>query len=339
MKPAGSPSVNQYRPVPDQVKDNGHVAILLCSRDGARFIDLQLESLASQTHRSWSLHVSDDGSSDDTLARIGVFASSQPERLIALRDGPRKRAQAADTPIDPRQPATVNFLTLASDRTIAGDYFAYCDQDDVWHPDKLARAIAWLSQCDPVRPALYCSRTRLMDEAGTQLGMSPLFARTPGFRNAIVQSIAGGNTMVMNRAARDLIAAAGCTSVVAHDWWTYMLVSGAGGLVHYDSRPTIDYRQHTANLVGANQNLTAILSRLKMVYDGGFKQWMDLNLDALQRCEAHLSPENAATVASLCKCRTGPLLTRLAAISQLGLYRQTRRGQLALYLAALIRKL
>lgn len=320
-------------------KLQGHVAILLCTRNGSRFIEQQLQSLAAQTHADWSLHVSDDGSTDDTVKRIQDFGATQPLRKITFRDGPRKLAQASGAPIDPRQPATVNFLTTVSDVTIAGDYFAYCDQDDVWHPDKLERAITWLSTIDPARPALFCSRTRLMDETGTQLGMSPLFAAPPGFRNALAQSIAGGNTMVINRAARDLIAAAGCTDVVAHDWWTYILVSGVGGDVRYDARPTIDYRQHTANLVGANQDLNAILRRLKMVHDGGFRQWMDLNLGALERCDALLSPENRKVVEHLRKARTGGVIERIAAIVRLGLYRQTRRGQLALYLAALMRKL
>lgn len=320
-------------------KLQGHLAILLCTRNGSRFIEQQLQSLAAQSYVDWSLHVSDDGSTDDTLKRIQEFAAAHPQWRITFRDGPRKLAESAGAPIDPRQPATVNFLTIVSDVTISGDYFAYCDQDDVWHPDKLERAIRWLSTVDRSRPALFCSRTRLMDETGTQIGMSPLFAAPPGFRNALAQSIAGGNTMVMNRAARDLISAAGCTDVVAHDWWTYILVSGAGGEVRYDARPTIDYRQHTANLVGANQDLNAILRRLKMVHDGGFKQWMDLNLGALERCDTLLSPENRKTVASLRKARSGTVIERISAIVRLGLYRQTQRGQLALYLAALMRKL
>lgn len=283
--------------------------------------------------------MSDDGSADATLKIIRHFAANDPSRRVDLRDGPRKIAAAAGRSIDPRQPATVNFLTIASDRSIDAPYFAYCDQDDVWHPDKLERALAWHATIPSGTPALYCSRTRLMDDAGMRIGMSPLFSEPPSFHNALVQSIAGGNTMVFNRAARDLISEAGCTNVVAHDWWTYIMVSGAGGKVFYDPHPSIDYRQHTANLVGANQDLRAVLNRIKMVYDGGFKQWMDLNLDALATCERLLSIENAALVRHLCAARSASLPVRLLSIPRLRLYRQTRRGQLALYLAALMRKL
>jgi glycosyltransferase involved in cell wall biosynthesis len=317
----------------------GHAAVLLCTYNGARFIEQQLRSLANQTLLSWSLHVSDDGSTDDTIDRIQAFAASHSGVRVTFRTGPRADRKSEASQLDPRHPATVNFLTLVSDRSIAADYFAYCDQDDVWHPNKLERAIKWLSGVDRDRPALYCSRTRLMDEGGVQTGLSPLFAREPGFRNALVQSIAGGNTMVMNRAARDLIAAAACTDVVAHDWWTYLLVSGADGVVNYDARPTIDYRQHPANLVGSNQDLIATFNRLRMVYAGGFKIWMDCNLSALERCKHLLSPSNRQLVEALRSARTSALLTRLATITRLKLYRQTRRGQLALYLAAFLAKL
>ena len=84
---------------------------------------------------------------------------------------------------------------------IDGDYFAFCDQDDLWDEDKLAEALDWLEKQPADTPALYCTRTRTVDERGSEIGLSPLFRRRPSFRNAIVQSIAGANTMVMNKAA------------------------------------------------------------------------------------------------------------------------------------------
>ena len=86
--------------------------------------------------------------------------------------------------------------------------------------------------------------------------MSPLFRRPPSFRNALVQSLAGGNTMVLNRPARDLVALASRRArFVSHDWWAYLLVTGAGGAVHYSAKPLVRYRQHAHNLVGANTSL------------------------------------------------------------------------------------
>src|SRR5690606_26251104 len=92
-----------------------------------------------------------------------------------------------------------NFRSLIK-RPAETAFLAYADQDDVWKPDKLSAAIARIEQAGP-GPVLYCSRTELIDQDGAPLGMSPLFSRPPDVRNAILQSIAGGNTMVMNRAA------------------------------------------------------------------------------------------------------------------------------------------
>ena len=75
---------------------------------------------------------------------------------------------------------------------------------------------------------------------GLDLGLSPFHGRPPGFRNALIQNIAGGHTMVMNRAAREILIDSGVRDAFLHDWWTYMIVSGAGGRVFYDLHPPCD---------------------------------------------------------------------------------------------------
>src|SRR6516162_5372814 len=107
------------------------VAILMCTKDGAAFINCQLKSIADQSHKNWILIVSDDGSTDDTVAKIQQFAEVHPQKTT-IRRGPGKGVCA-------------NFLSLANDSTIDADYFAFSDQDDFWHPDKLQRALAWLT--------------------------------------------------------------------------------------------------------------------------------------------------------------------------------------------------
>ena len=66
--------------------------------------------------------------------------------------------------------------------------------------------------------------------------------------------------MVFNRSAKRLIEHAGTLDVVAHDWWTYILTSAAGGAVHYDPDVSVGYRQHGSNLIGSNAGLTQICS-------------------------------------------------------------------------------
>src|SRR5262249_19341331 len=143
------------------------VAILMCTKNGAAFIDGQLKSIADQTYQNWTLMVSDDGSSDDTVAILKRFAETDPRKTI-IRKGPGKGVCA-------------NFLSLANDPTIDADYFAFCDQDDVWHRDKLQRGLAWLTSVPTSVPGMYCGRTELMTLDHQSYGFSLLFTRTPAF--------------------------------------------------------------------------------------------------------------------------------------------------------------
>jgi hypothetical protein len=102
-------------------------------------------------------------------------------------------------------------------------------------------------------PAVYGSRTSLIDSEGQTIGVSPLFRKPPAFANALVQNIAGGNTMVFNEPARQLlIKAGGAVDVPSHDWWLYLLATAGGGTVHYDTWCSVRYRRHERNLVGLN---------------------------------------------------------------------------------------
>ena len=114
----------------------------------------------------------------------------------------------------------------------------------MWYKDKLERALTWLATVPADVPALYCGRTELVSDDGRSYGFSPLFTRPIAFRNAIIQSLGGGNTMVFNKAAKRLLETTGKLEVVLHDWWMYQLVSAVGGAIHYDPQPTLKYRQH-----------------------------------------------------------------------------------------------
>jgi hypothetical protein len=229
-------------------------------------------------------------------------------------------------------------LTCRAD--IDADYFAYADQDDVWESDKLERAVNWLKTVPEDVPALYGSRTLLVDSRNQHIGYSPLFDREPDFRNALVQSIAGGNTMVFNRAARDLLREAGeNVEAVTHDWWAYMLVTSCGGQVHYDPYPTVRYRQHDANQFGSNVNPMAQLKRARLLLQGRFRGWVDANLRALQRVRHMMTPENQRVLDDFVQARQRRLITRLAGMRRVGIFRQTTLGNLGLTLAALINRL
>jgi glycosyltransferase involved in cell wall biosynthesis len=312
--------------VPRSIGSAERIAILMCTKNGAAFLGQQLKSIADQTHTNWILVVSDDGSTDETREIILHFAETH-HQMVTIRNGPGKGVCA-------------NFLSLAIDPTIDADYFAFCDQDDIWHVDKLRRALVWLASIPADVPGVYCGRTELMSPDERSYGLSQLFTRPATFRNALVQNLGGGNTMVFNRAAKKLLELAGTSEVVVHDWWVYQLVSAADGIVLYDPQPMLKYRQHPENLIGSNLGWRARLVRLRMILNGRFRDWNATNIAELRRLPAQvLTPENREVLELFAKARSAPFPQRLSYLRQSGVYRQTLLGDLGLYAAALFKRI
>ncbi len=303
------------------------VAILLCTYQGERYLNAQLDSFVAQKHMNWQLWVSDDNSIDGTHTILEQAVKAWGKDKISIHKGPSKGYCA-------------NFLSLTCKADIQADFFAYSDQDDIWQSEKLERALAILDTVPQDLPALYCSRTLLVDADDNLIGMSPLFSRAPGFKNALTQNIGGGNTMVFNKAARKLLIKAGEeTQVVTHDWWIYLLVSGCGGQVFYDPQPTVRYRQHDTNLVGMNSTLAARLKRINLVFQGRFREWNDLNVSALLRVRSMLTIDNQAVLDQFIMSRKMPFIERLRGLIKSGIYRQTILDKLGLIIAAIFNKI
>lgn len=307
------------------------VHVLLATRDGRRFLPRQWASLEAQEGVAVTVHAADDGSRDGTA-----------DLLRELARAPRGAVRAAhllDAP--PRHSAARSFLLLLAHAVRGqpeGLWFAYCDQDDVWLPGKLAAACEALGQLpDPARPALYAGRTLGVDEDDRELALSPLFGRPPCFRNALVQNILGGNTMVLNRAAAELVAAASEAEVPLHDWLTYLLVAGAGGVVLYDPRSMVRYRQHGANAVGAGHGWRALPRRLARAWRGEFQAWNDANLAALRRHEHSLSEDSRGALAAFQRARQAATpWGRCRWLARSGVFRQRPGEQALLWAAALL---
>jgi glycosyltransferase involved in cell wall biosynthesis len=302
------------------------VAVLLCSHNGDKFIAEQLESIVLQDYRNLSLWLSDDGSTDNTLAVAKNMLDDSAMKYNIVSG--------------PGQGFARNFLSLACDGRIESDYFAFADQDDVWADNKVSRAIKILSSVPAATPAMYCSRTTLVDTNCNKIGESPLFSNPASFSNALVQNIAGGNTIVFNKAAQDLLKAVGCsTNVVAHDWWLYLIVSGAGGVVHYDTEPTLFYRQHEDNLIASNHTLMARLQRIVMMFKGTLREWVGSNTALLLKNRALLSEANQRVLDDFCIARRSWLVPRLIRFRMARVYRQTRLSNLGLFVAAIFNKI
>lgn len=295
-----------------------HINILLCTFNGARFLEEQLASYLEQTHDDWSLWVSDDESTDQTVEIIKRFSAKNPSRSVRLIKGPGK---------GPAQ----NFLSLINRVNCDGGIFALSDQDDVWLPDRLKRAAEMLGAVSPEKPAVYGCRT-IQTNAKLKQFRNPLSPVVrPAFGNALVQNILAGNTMALNSGAVELIRKAGrIKGLPFHDWWIYLLISGAGGIVIFDENPRLLYRQHSRNFLGAHHGLGAFVLRFSMVTDGRYRHWIHSNANALAEVGNLLSPENQVILREFLETDATLGLRRTRLFGRLGIRRQTRMGNFLL---------
>ena len=295
------------------------VEILMGVCDGSEHLPAQLESLAAQTHTKWRLTVSDDSSGPRSAGLIADFGMqiSQPVEFLA----------------GPQQGFAANYMHLI--RRLRPGYVALADQDDVWLPHKISRALSMLPKD---KPALYCARSFYW-RGGQRRQISPLYPRPAEFRNALIENVAQGNTIVLNPAAAALAKAAATEvdAVFAQDWWLYLLISGAGGRVVVDNGPPVLlYRQHAGNLIGAGQRIGTQIRRKRAVMAGAFGVRLTLNVRALQECRMFLTDHNRSILDAFAAAREQALPKRLVQLGQLGLYRQRRIGSLGFWGAAFL---
>ncbi|MEP2234167.1 MAG: glycosyltransferase family 2 protein [Alteripontixanthobacter sp.] len=221
------------------------IDILLATYNGAAHLSELLASLTAQTHRDWRLIVRDDGSADETLSLISHWAQTARQPVLILeKDGPGQGASA-------------NFAALLA-RSDA-PYFAFCDQDDVWLPHKLETMLAAIRGIEADQgsdhPVLAHSDLAVVDEtlkpAGRTLWeMLRYDPRRPiDKRSALLENFITGCATLGNAALRERAAPVPAEAMM-HDWWAALVAIWFGTLVPVE-QPTILYRQHGKNVVGA----------------------------------------------------------------------------------------
>lgn len=307
----------------------GRLSILLAVWNGAEYLPAQLDSFAAQGFAGWDLIAGDDGSTD---------ASAEILRDFAARMAGRHRVDLVE---GPRAGGTAHFLTLLTRVPEDARWAAFADQDDVWMPEKLDRAVAMLAGVPEDIPCLYCSRTLVTGPDLDNPVPSPDWTRPFGFRNALVQNVASGNTIVLNRAGLDLTrdaaaAALAVPGLPAHDWWVYQMITGAGGRVLHDDRPSLYYRQHGENQIGANRGTGAALMRAGKILGGVYADWNAANVAALTAVRDRLTAENRDCLDRFARLRAAPAWRRIPAFARLGLYRQTGLTQAVLWAALIL---
>lgn len=243
------------------------VLVLMASYNGASWVEAQLRSIFAQ-QILLSLAVRDDASTDDTLTVIQAACDRQPNVVI-------HRASA------PSGSAAKNFFMLMQSVDVTGqDFVALADQDDVWEPDKLARAVACLRKSGATG---YSAAVRAFWPNGKTavLSQNP----RPTAADYLFEGAGQGCTFVMRTAffARVQRTLTSHRSLLArihyHDWALYALCRIESGRWFYDHRVCMQYRQHEANDTGARSGLAAMKKRIALVRSG----WYGEQIDAIAR--------------------------------------------------------
>lgn len=224
----------------------GKVAVLLSTYNGDKYLNEYLDSLNGQTCSDITLFVRDDGSSDKTL------------QLLLKKSQELSNYKFLLLPSLDHLGAAQSFFNLLDKAGDDFNYYAFSDQDDIWLPTKISSAVNKLEPIPGNIPALYCSRLEYVDEDLNHLQWSKV-PRSIGFGNAVVENIASGCTIVMNKSARKLILSSPNLNCLMHDWWCYLTVSCFGRIV-FDDLSGIKYRLHSNNTIGAATTFVADIS-------------------------------------------------------------------------------
>ena len=301
------------------------IAVVLAHFNGSSWLERQLQSIQNQTHKFIDVYIFDDCSSETEVNRCKKIASKYPvvKKIFQARLN---------------QGFARNFISGLQFVGDGYDYYAFSDQDDYWLPDKVSAAVRQLDAISQ-QSKLYCSRTfYFCDETRVVTGSSPLFTKNPTFGNALVQNIAGGNTMVFDGFLRSqLLKMDKVSDCISHDWMVYQLASGSGSTVIYDPQPKIHYCQTGQNLVGANNTLWSRSVRAIGLMNGKFRRWNDCQTNILYLNKNLLSVENVSLLERFIEARTSNIISRCRFIFSKSVYRQTFLGNLGLILGFLVR--
>ena len=296
------------------------VAIILCVKNSNNFLLEQLESIKNQRSINYDLFIGNDGCSP--LIEI-ILKKYSKEIFLGAKEGFGK-----------------NFICTLKKVPNTYDYYAFCDHDDVWVENKLEHALTILENFDNKKPSLYCGRTMLINENGKEIGFSPLFKKEPSFLNALVQSIAGGNTMIFNGATKNLLAKINLKKpIISHDWLTYLFVSAMEGNIFYDEVPTVRYRIHQNNKIGSNLGLFAFLKRAIKVFNCSWKTWIDANLSQISEIMPLAKTNDAVFEAFLQLRDEKNYFKKINLFRSIGIYRQTLIGNVALFVMVIFNKI
>lgn len=226
------------------------IHILLSTYNGERYLTEQLNSILKQNYQNFVLYIRDDGSTDRTLLLLEDYIKAHPEASGKIQLLPN--------------PSSQNLGYMGSfwqllDCCGGADYYAFCDQDDIWLPNKLEAGIAMLEKETAKLPLLYFSNYNYCDEQLHLLHPAPAPVLPITFRDVLFYTPAFGFSIIINESLRQLALKTSDRTQLPHDGWVQK-IAAAFGKVLYDSQCTALYRRHSAAVTSSNARLFSAIS-------------------------------------------------------------------------------
>ena len=227
------------------------IAILLATYNGGKYIRVQLDSILNQSYDNWVVYVHDDGSNDETMDIVNEYIQNYPEHFCYVEGAPTGCARN-------------NFMYLFS--KVESEIYMCCDQDDYWIPDKIECTLEKMNEIIEDVPCLVFTDLEVVDQnlntiSGSMNIYQKLGCNDTSVNHILVQNIVTGSTMMVNRQlSYNLIKYNNIDKIIMHDWWAGIIAAEKGKIVYID-KPTIKYRQHASNSVGAKKMDFSLLTQ------------------------------------------------------------------------------
>lgn len=227
------------------MKCKSKVAVLLSTFNGSRYLEEQLSSLSKQSYDDFTIYIRDDGSVDNTCEIINSFIS--------------KERNAVFFESNDNLGAAGSFIYLINN--VDADYYFFCDQDDIWMPDKISLTMEEMKKHSQDEPLLVHSDLMIVDSNLSTISNSFYKYSNMSCDNFIdkkqllLQNYIVGCTCCINKSLAVIarVSVNDSNKIAMHDWW-FALHAKFFGKILYINKPTIQYRQHQNNTLGAQKD-------------------------------------------------------------------------------------
>ena len=222
------------------------IDILLATYNGQAYLKELIDSILAQSYQDWQLLIRDDGSLDNTVSIIKSYNRQHPHKIKMITDNFNHLG------------AKLNFGQLLEHSQ--ADYIMFCDQDDIWLPQKIDVTLNAMRKAEkkyPDKPVMIHSDSIVVDANLKKIADSKwayeniLPRKDDDLNRIIVQNVATGCTIMINRRAKN-VSLPIPEDAIMHDWWIAIKVAEHGKIVYIPDKLVL-YRQHPDNLVGAKK--------------------------------------------------------------------------------------